>query len=780
MASLPIGRSLEPFDPQTEGFEAYAERLEQYLLVNDISDKKKQVLRDLLAPDTPASRTLEELLEVLKRQLVIAERFNFHRRHQQLRRLAKTCHFGQFLNDALRDQLVCGLIATNIQKRLLSEANLTAERALEISQAMETVEKGAKDFKEEHQASKWQETETAAINVVRKPVPNRARPSGREEGCTRCAGNGHNSWNCPYRGTQCHKCKRVGHLTRACRSSGSKKETTHQVTEPQEQEYRLDYIGVLKGINTKRVWIEVELNGIPLKMELDTGASVSLVSKKTWREKLGSPPLTKRKIVLRASSGHRLHVIGETTVDVNAGSQRHKSLPLVVVEGEEAPLVKVHRPAPENPPALDELLKRYDVIFKQQLGKIKDLKATIRVQSEATPKFFKPRPVAYALRERVEQELERLVAIGVIEPISHSEWAAPIVPVIKNNGDVSMCGDFKVTVNQCLDIEQYPLPKIDDLELPGYGTPRGTVPCNVGKEQGSRDFKERNLHKPKEDRIQKAPIPLNVTELRSFLGIVNYYGKVIQSVADLCAPLNELLQKNTPWMWTATCMESFNQLKQALGSAEDGSERPISYASRTLSKAERNYSQIEKEALSIIFGLKKFHQYLYGRKFLLVTDHQPLVKIFGPKTGISSVVAGRLQRWALCLAGYQYDIVYKPTQKHGNADGLSRYPSTESEAIDGEEGGDRILALYGPQLAACPLTVKDIERGTMSDALLRQVLKFTKDGWNKTGRVDDQLRPYFNRREELSTEGNCLMWGIKAVIPPGMRQHILNELHQGS
>eukprot|EP00731_Ephydatia_muelleri_P012858 Em0007g168a len=758
---------------------------------------------------------------------------------------------------------------------------------------METVEKGAKDFKEKHQDSKRQETETAAINVVRKPVPNRARPSGREEGCTRCAGNGHNSWNCPYRGTQCHKCKRVGHLARACRSSGSKKETTHRVTEPQEQEYRLDYIGVLKGINTKRVWIEVELNGIPLKMELDTGASVSLVSKKTWREKLGSP-LTKRKIVLRAYSGHRLHVIGETTVDVNAGSQRHKSLPLVVVEGEEAPLFgrnwlvqvdvawdvlkntfvqecKTHAivascsqgqspptGARGNPPALDELLKRYDVIFKQQLGKIKDLKATIRVQSEATPNFFKPRPVAYALRERVEQELERLVAIGVMEPISHSEWAAPIVPEIKNNGDVRMCGDFKVTVNQCLDIEQYPLSKIDDLYkrlpfgvgsapalfqramdtilqgLPGvvcyqddtlvtgkeidehlknlervfgrlkeFGLRLRLTKCKFLKESveylGHVISRNGICTSPKKiEVIQKAPIPLNVTELRSFLGIVNYYGKFIQSVADLCAPLNELLQKNAPWIWTATCMESFKQLKQALGSAEvlchynpseeislacdasahglgavmshhfkDGSERPISYASRTLSKAERNYSQIEKETLSIIFGLKKFHQYLYGRKFLLVTDHQPLVKIFGPKTGISSVVAGRLQRWALCLAGYQYDIVYKPTQKHGNADGLSRYPSTESEAIDGEEGGDRILALYGPQLAACPLTVEDIERGTMSDALLRQVLKFTKDGWNKTGRVDDQLRPYFNRREELSTEGNCLTWGNQSSDSPG-------------
>lgn len=122
-----------------------------------------------------------------------------------------------------------------------------------------------------------------------------------------------------------------------CKSSGSKRETTHRVTEPQEQEYRLDYIGILKG-DTKHVWIKVELNGVPLKMELDLGASVSFVSKKTWQEKLGSPPLTKRKIVLRAYLGHKLHIIGETTVDVKADSQ-HKNLPLVVVEGEEAPLV---------------------------------------------------------------------------------------------------------------------------------------------------------------------------------------------------------------------------------------------------------------------------------------------------------------------------------------------------------------------------------------------------------------------------------------------------------
>ena len=106
----------------------------------------------------------------------------------------------------------------------------------------------------------------------------------------------------------------------------------------------------------------------------------------------------------------------------------------------------------------------------------------------------------------------------------------------------------------------------------------------------------------------------------------------------------------------------------------DGSEKPVAYASRSLATADKNYSQLDKEALAIIFGIKRFHQYIYGRTFQLVSDHKPLMSIMDAQKGIPVMVSARLQRWALMLAAYDYSIVNRPGPKLANADCLSRLP----------------------------------------------------------------------------------------------------------
>ena len=112
----------------------------------------------------------------------------------------------------------------------------------------------------------------------------------------------------------------------------------------------------------------------------------------------------------------------------------------------------------------------------------------------------------------------------------------------------------------------------------------------------------------------------------------------------------------------------------------DGTERPVAFASRTLSTAEKNYAQIEWEALAIIFGVRKFHQYLYGRVCTLFTDHKPLTSILGQKAGIPTPAATRMQRWALIVSAYQYTIVYRNSKENANADAMSRLPSSSNDS----------------------------------------------------------------------------------------------------
>ena len=295
------------------------------------------------------------------------------------------------------------------------------------------------------------------------------------------------------------------------------------------------------------------------------------------------------------------------------------------------------------------------------------------------------------------------------------------------------------------------------------------------------------------DAIVKAPEPTNVQELRSFLGLLNYYGKFIQNLSSILHPLNRLLRYNR----NGTGQKNVLKLSEVLihydpklpinlatdASAygigavishvlPDGTERPISFASRTLTASEKNYAQLEKEALSLIYGVKKFHQYLYGRKFNLFTDHKPLTAILGPKKGIPSLAAARLQRWAILLSAYDYEIHFKPTSSHSNADGLSRLPLP----VTGKAAQDEVSIFNISQVQALPVTVKHVQVATRRDPVLSKVVTYIMSGW--PDKVSDDFKPYYSRREEIGIQSGCLMWGIRVILPKSLQQQVLQALHE--
>ena len=306
--------------------------------------------------------------------------------------------------------------------------------------------------------------------------------------------------------------------------------------------------------------------------------------------------------------------------------------------------------------------------------------------------------------------------------------------------------------------------------------------------------------------VQDAPEPRNLPELKAYLGLLQYYARFLPDLATVAAPLYSLERKGATWNWGDRQRTAFLQTKQLLVAAPvlthydpgkplvlttdassyglgavlshpdaEKGDRPIAYASRTLSDAERNYSQLDKEALGVIFGVGKFHQYLYGRPFLIRTDHKPLLGLLSSDKALPLAVSPRILRWRLMLAGYQYQFQYVAGKSISNADGLSRLPLSVIPASV-PIPGDVANMLDDVSHA---VDVDHIRVSTGRDPVLSRVLRCLQSGWPQTAPSDVNLLPYYRRRHELSLQDGCILWGCRVVVPPPLRTQLIMILHDG-
>ncbi|XP_062538458.1 uncharacterized protein K02A2.6-like [Armigeres subalbatus] len=321
----------------------------------------------------------------------------------------------------------------------------------------------------------------------------------------------------------------------------------------------------------------------------------------------------------------------------------------------------------------------------------------------------------------------------------------------------------------------------------------------------------------KVEAIVKMPPPKDVTTLRSFLGEVNFYARFVPEMHQLRLLLDALLKKDAKFVWNSECQKSFRRFKEVLQSDlllthydpsldiivaadasqsgigacllhrfPDGSLKAVAHASRSLTPAEANYGQIEKEGLALVFAVTKFHRMLLGRKFTLQTDHQPLLRIFGQKKGIPVRTTNRLQRWALTLLCYNFDIEYVSTTQFGYADVLSRlingYVKPEEDFIIASiQLEDDIEIPLQEAISSLPVTFKSVRGATLQCPVLQQVIQYNQRGW--PSKIDDianpEVHPFFAHRDALSVVKGCVMMSNRLVIPDSFRQRILKQLHRG-
>ncbi len=281
--------------------------------------------------------------------------------------------------------------------------------------------------------------------------------------------------------------------------------------------------------------------------------------------------------------------------------------------------------------------------------------------------------------------------------------------------------------------------------------------------------------------IRTYPVPTNLKEVQRFLGLAGWYHKFVQDFSKIAQPLNDLKKKGRPFVWSHDCQHAFEQLKSTLSSppilghpntdlpfsvytdASDvglgavltqkmssGMEEVLAYASRTLNRAERNYSATEKECLAVIWSLEKWQHYLEPKLFTVITDHSALKWVLS-----STKTTSRLIRWALRLQRFNFIVEYRKGKLNSVPDALSRIPSQVKCCLYSKHMDDDI-----------PISCETIKEEQQKDPAIEQIIKQLAERDDKVEQdfavLDDKV---YHKTKKSENQFHYRLYIPRSLIP---------------
>lgn len=957
-----------------ENWNAYIQQFECFVLLNDIPEEKKvpllitklstkvyELLTTLCTPNSPVKVEYEVICDKLNKyyhpvQNYALHQAEFRKRCQkpnetieqyivELKKLSRNCDFKN-LDSEIKERLLNGTYCDAVKFELLKAADQPLETLTVIGKTAETAYKLA--FNQDKEPEQTQMFKLQGRNFTKNKNSGYRQNSGSNNKqnfmCFCCGKSGHVKAQCTLREKFCSECGMKGHIYKQCsRNRNLKVNNVNLVeaTSSEQNEVKEEKSGMLPDTEVFDIFyfqdrgkvpaamLKITVNGEILEFEVDTGADVSTI---TLTEKIQYFPdleIKQCNVIFSnfdKSTSTPLGVIENLTIkyeSVNVSNQRlfivKDGLPKIIGK-DWLSLLQMWPPKFEQKVCaeinkeklISEIKNNYNDVFEPGMGIYKGEPIHLSLEAGAKPIFMPVRTVPFALKDKVKDEIKRLVEIKRIVPVEYSEWGTPVVPVLKPDGTVRLCGDYRITINKYLKIDHYPLPTINDILMKIQGntyfceldlreaylqapldeesqnlvtivTELGIykylyLPFGVSTGPGSfqrlitqkltgldviayidniyiygktlsetcgklklvlqrlketglklklnkcKLFEEKlnifgfevnksgikileNKMKP----ILSLPPPNNIKMLKSFLGKVNYYNRFLQNMAIILKPLYDCLKKDK-FCWTDECDMSFKQIKKALSntsslshfdpnskviltcdsadsgvaavlSIRDSSNviKPVAYASKKLNDAQIKYPILEKEAYAIIFGVSKFYEFLYGKKFILQTDNEALSKILGPKYGIPKMAARRLQYWAIFLGGFDYEIQHIKS-KNNPADYLSRVstnvqPNNSKNSDILEKNFEINTVNYINKSNLSILNWQTVQKETQKDKMLCDILRYSRDGWPLKNDVGENYEPFFKRKNEITVEKECILWGYRVIIPKNIQDDVMCELH---